>query len=77
MNGWCPTCDHAGEPVPCTALDPFGGSGTTAMVANRLGRNAIIIELNPTYCEMAERRVSGDAPMFNEVMAQRPAQLST
>ncbi len=45
-------CD-AGEPVPCTVLDPFLGSGTTALVALCLGRTAIGVELNPEYAEMA------------------------
>ena len=38
-------------------LDPFMGSGTTAVVAARLGRNYVGIELSPEYCEMAEKRV--------------------
>ena len=52
-----------------TVLDPFGGSGTTGLVADRLERNAILIELNPVYAEMARKRVSGDAPLFAEVHA--------
>jgi DNA modification methylase len=47
----------AWSPVPATVLDPFGGSGTTALVANQLGRDAILIELNPDYARMAERRI--------------------
>lgn len=39
-----------------TVLDPFGGSGTTAMVAMELGRIAILCELNPEYAEMARNR---------------------
>lgn len=38
-------------------LDPFMGSGTTAVVAKRLGRNYLGIELNPKYIEMAEKRI--------------------
>lgn len=38
-------------------LDPFMGSGTTAVVAKKLGRNYVGIELNPKYIEMAERRI--------------------
>ena len=46
-------------------LDPFGGAGTTGLVADRLGRNATLIELNPTYFEMARSRVNDDAaPLF-------------
>jgi len=37
-------------------LDPFGGSGTTLKVAQDLGREGIMIELNPEYCEMARKR---------------------
>jgi len=43
--------------VPGTVLDPFVGSGTTAAVAVRYGRNAIGIDLNPDYCKMAGKRV--------------------
>jgi len=38
-------------------LDPFMGSGTTALVAEKLGRNWIGIELNPSYCEIARKRL--------------------
>jgi DNA modification methylase len=38
-------------------LDPFGGSGTTGYVADKLGRNATLIELNPQYIEIAENRI--------------------
>jgi DNA modification methylase len=54
----------AGCPVGGTVLDPFGGAGTTGLVADRLGRNAILIELNPDYCEMARRRIRDDAPLL-------------
>jgi len=65
--GWRPTCEHEGEPVPCTVLDPFGGAGTTALVADRLGRDAILCELNAEYAEMARRRIYEDAPLFAAV----------
>lgn len=38
-------------------LDPFGGSGTTGVVATSLGRSAILIELNPEYAQMGRKRV--------------------
>jgi adenine-specific DNA methylase len=91
--GWRPTCgckpdalaiashrmtERMTDRKPCTILDPFGGSGTTGLVANQLGRDAILIELNPEYAKMAEARIGkglrpatyrdetkeGDAPLF-------------
>ena len=64
-------CILAGCPKGGTVLDPFGGAGTTGMVADRLGRNAILIELNPDYADMAHRRIKGDAGMFADVVAIR------
>lgn len=63
-------CIRAGCPVGGTVLDPFGGAGTTGLVADRLGRHAILIELNPEYAALAERRISRDAPLFAEVAAE-------
>jgi len=63
--GWVPDCTHGGDPVPCTVLDPFCGSGTTGVVALRLGRRFIGIELNPSYVAMAGRRIAADAPLLN------------
>lgn len=51
-------CIKAGSKSGDSVLDPFGGAGTTALVANRLGRNATLIELNAAYCDLAEARVS-------------------
>jgi hypothetical protein len=56
--GWSPGCDHIRHPVPCTVLDPFMGSGTTALVARKHGRRSIGIELNGEYAELAARRLS-------------------
>jgi DNA modification methylase len=66
-TGWRQSCDHGLAEVPCTVLDPFGGAGTTGLVADRLKRNAILIELNPEYAVMAERRIAKDAGIFGEV----------
>lgn len=67
-------CIMAGCPAGGTVLDPFGGAGTTGMVADRLGRNAVLIELNPEYAAMAHRRIEGDAGMFAEVTTLTPAE---
>lgn len=60
-------CILAGCPRGGTVLDPFGGAGTTGLVASQLGRNAILIELNPEYAAIAERRIKSDAPLLAEV----------
>jgi DNA modification methylase len=60
-------CIKAGCPSGGIVLDPFGGAGTTGLVADRLQRNAILIELNPAYAEIARKRLSTDAGMFAEV----------
>jgi DNA modification methylase len=61
------TCIKAGCPVGGMVLDPFGGAGTTGLVADKLGRNAVLIELNPEYAEMAKKRIEGSCPMFANV----------
>lgn len=60
-------CIMAGCPEGGAVLDPFGGAGTTGLVADRLGRDAILIELNPEYAELARKRIEGDAGMFSSV----------
>jgi hypothetical protein len=56
-TGWAATCDcNAGDPIPQIVLDPFAGSGTTAMVALQNGRQAIGTELNPKYLRLQDDR---------------------
>lgn len=65
----------AGCPVGGTVLDPFGGSGTTAGVAVKHGRRAVLCELNPEYAALIPARVAainpprlddGQFPLFPE-----------
>lgn len=60
-------CILAGCPAGGTVLDPFGGAGTTGLVADRLQRSATLIELNPDYAAMAERRIAREAGIFGSV----------
>lgn len=64
--GWEPSCSCSAPVAPCTVLDPFSGAGTTGLVALRLGRHYIGIELNPEYVAMSERRIREDAPLFRQ-----------
>lgn len=60
-------CIKAGSRPGDTVLDPFGGAGTTGLVVDRLGRDAILIELNPSYAGIAESRIRRDAGLFADV----------
>ena len=82
-TGWRPTCScclaielcvlvprtQAADPIPCRVLDPFGGTGRTALAAEELRRDCTLIELNPASVRMAKaqlerakaRRMIGDA----------------
>jgi hypothetical protein len=53
-------CLKAGCPKGGNVLDPFGGAGTTAMVADQMQRDVTIIELNPDYVHIALRRIEND-----------------
>lgn len=67
-TGWAPTCTcDAGDPVPATVFDPFGGAMTTMVVADWLGRDGKAIELNPEYAELGRQRLTNDAPLFAAV----------
>jgi DNA modification methylase len=63
-TGWAASCACGAETQPCTVLDPFAGSGTTLLVADRLQRRAIGIDLSTTYADMAKNRVTDDCPLF-------------
>ena len=57
-------CIKAGCPEGGVVLDPFGGAGTTGIVAQSLNRQAILIELNPEYIEIAKNRMNKEFGMF-------------
>jgi hypothetical protein len=51
-------CILAGSRTGDTVLDPFAGTGTTGCAAMKHGRDAVLIELNPKYVQMAEQRLA-------------------
>lgn len=61
-------CILAGCPPGGKILDPFAGSGTTGVVAEELGRGAILVELNPVYVAMQRERLK-----VKEVLGPSPA----
>ena len=52
-------------------LDPFSGSGTTGIAANELNRQAVLIELNPTYAETSKKRAAIIQPQFISLTANQ------
>lgn len=73
--GWQPTCKcqttsegaegyYSPYPIPCTVLDPFFGSGTTGIVAKKLQRKWIGIELNAEYIKIAEKRIEKECGLL-------------
>jgi len=64
-------CIKAGSRIGDTVLDPFGGSGTTARVAKRLNRKAILIDLNSEYCEMSTKGLDQTVLPFKEINASK------
>jgi site-specific DNA-methyltransferase (adenine-specific) len=60
-------CVLAGCPEGGTVLDPFGGSGTTALVANGHNRDAVLIEINEEYIEIAKKRLGVGTDLFNKI----------
>ena len=57
-------CIKAGCPEGGVVLDPFGGSGTTGIVAKSLNRKSIMIELNPEYIKIAKKRIEKELGLF-------------
>lgn len=55
--GWQSSCNCDAPISPCWVLDPFGGSGTTGMVAGLYARHSTLIELNSDYVEIARKRI--------------------
>lgn len=58
--GLADICIRAGSRPGDAVLDPFGGSGTTGVAAERLGRDHLLIELNPEYAMMADTRIDDE-----------------
>jgi 16S rRNA G966 N2-methylase RsmD len=66
-KGFSPTCDCPPDTIKGVVLDPFGGSGTTSIVAEKQYKDSILIEPNKKYVEIAKRRLKREIGMFLEL----------
>jgi len=65
--GWEKQCDcQTNETKGGTVLDPFGGSGTTGIVAAQHNRNAVLLELNQEYIDLAKDRINKELGIFGQ-----------
>ena len=72
-TGWQPSCECNAETVPAVVLDCFGGAGTVGLVADRLQRDAVLIEISGDYAGMARKRIEKDAGMFASIASRMTA----
>ena len=70
--GWSPSCACDADLSPAVCLDIFGGAGTVGLVAQRLGRRSICIEISPEYADMARQRCEQDRPLTQRRNEQDP-----
>jgi len=63
-------CVKAGCREGGVVLDCFGGAGTVGLVAQRLGRDSLLIELSPEFCNISQQRIQDDNPMFSNVTVE-------
>ena len=74
---WEPSCGCGAGVVPAVVLDPFVGSGTTGVVAQRLGRDFSGIEASNVYVAMARERIANDAPVLQWTRSPQRSRVST
>lgn len=70
----CPACSGDGlkPSSPSVVLDPFGGTGTTALVAKALGRHGISVDMSADYCRLAEWRTNDPDQLAKAMRVEKP-----
>ena len=73
ITGYACACPDASAPVrPAVVLDPFGGTGTTALVASVLGRTGVTVDRSADYCRLAQWRVTDSAERAKAMQVPKP-----
>jgi DNA modification methylase len=70
----CGACTHGRQAptTPAVILDPFGGTGTTALVAKALGRHGISVDMSSDYCRLAQWRVNDPDQLAKAARVPKP-----
>ena len=66
-TGWQSQCACDAPTRPCVVLDPFAGRGTAGLAAQRLGLDAVLIELNASDIAASRQRLAADAPLLAHI----------
>ena len=73
ITGYACACPDTSAPTtPGLVLDPFGGTGTTALVADVLGRDGIHVDLSADYCRLAEWRTTDPGERARAMQVEKP-----
>lgn len=73
ITGYACGCDEpTADTTPAVVLDPFGGTGTTALVAHALGRHGISVDLSSDYCRLARWRTSDPGEIARSKQQPKP-----
>jgi hypothetical protein len=73
ITGYACACPDATAPVrPAVVVDPFGGTGTTALVASMYGRTGVSVDLSADYCRLARWRAADPAERAKALLVPKP-----
>ena len=73
ITGYACACPDTTAPTtPAVVLDPFGGTGTTALVASVLGRHGITVDMSADYCRLAAWRTSDPGQRAKAARVDKP-----
>jgi methylase of polypeptide subunit release factors len=74
ITGYACACPDTTAPTtPSVILDPFGGTGTTALAAKAAGRTGITIDMSADYCRLAEWRCNDPGQLASAMQVDKPA----
>jgi DNA modification methylase len=74
ITGYACACPEPTAPTtPAVVLDPFGGTGTTALVAKALGRHGISVDMSADYCRLAQWRTTDPGELARAMQVDKPA----